>query len=337
MSDGNRKRDRLSASERAGSELEEMGLRLEEWPDATSGISDVREITIEDLWQKFVFARSGEQPESHAEREALALRLIQQLRSEYNEALLKGRGDEALHALQEATIIWHLLASMIGSFLLWPTERVLSAGSVELNAGEELCLHTHAAEDLAVPAVEAVARAFRVSQAVLLQFAPKVFKIIDPVAVLMPRRVLTHLGQSVYALLEQDDLLAPDRDKMQIRALEHVAFLQGQRFTKGAAQSQVAEALGVKERTLRNWEPTQRRRLSESAELIVLELALEVAMEAGRVTIQGGPVRSTAVAEYLEQVTAEPLEQFGQKYRECFASLPEFPDGIGKKGMALLP
>lgn len=102
---------------------------------------------------------------------------------------------------------------------------------------------------------------------------------------------------------------------MQVRALEHVAFLHGRGFTKEEARLRVAEAMDQSDAALRNWASVLRLDTGTSD---YLDDALETAKQAGRLIREGAQVTSSELTEFLESVEAEPLERFGQRYRAHF-------------------
>lgn len=303
---------------------------------AAANEADRHESNLDKLWNAFVFEKAGERAESIAEREALALRVLQQLRNEVKEALRDRRGEAALRALRDANAAWQLLASSLGEFLLGEDED--ETGGSQFSSVEDLGRHYRNRVEGYLGASFAGARARIQLIAKILggQLPAKIEDFysdlvpgeqsVDPVAVLLPRDLLVRLSDALVALNygEQHSMVLPiqgekrdrawTRQLMQLEALDYVAFLEGQGTTKTDARFLVSEAIGKSPDTLRQWERDCRRSFPA---FLSIDKDLEIAREAGLLTQKGLPATNGLVARFVEHVTEQSLEEFGRIYRSA--------------------
>jgi hypothetical protein len=241
---------------------------------------------------------------SREEREAMTLNLLQYLRTS-DEA--EGEGDEKKNGIALAHQLWALLASQIGEWL-W------KAGL------PEHILHADMPDR------------FHLQSLLKWQMAgimPSHIRGIDPVPVLLPRPLFEKLCNGLAALDkgEVQELFEPTRtgrhgqawtwDSMRVRALEYVAFLNGQGVVKDIARRRVANAMGIGSiETLKTWEKTGSDLRSN---VHSLDYRIDAAKDAGRIEYQGrsDTDESPAVAA-REELLEETPEAFGLRYKQMF-------------------
>jgi hypothetical protein len=153
---------------------------------------------------------------------------------------------------------------------------------------------------------------------------------VDPVPVLLPRRLLIELRTALAALDEGEthDIVRPavtgrhddawTWDQMRATALEHVAFLHGQGLTKQIARQRVAARMDIPPNSLRDWERTPQLMLNYATAFDAGNLKTILDDNPKHAEGDGKTVDSGALARLHQFRSDPPLADFGQTYKERF-------------------
>jgi len=154
---------------------------------------------------------------------------------------------------------------------------------------------------------------------------------IDPVPVLLPRRLFICLKDALEALDkgEVHSVFQPTAegrhgepwtwDKMRARAVEHVVFLHGQGVQLRIARQRVGTAMKVSPETLRQWERDQS--LGANVETARKAGAYKARLDANPKHYEddGQSVDAHVLALFIA-FRDEPLAAFGERYRQRFGT-----------------
>lgn len=282
------------------------------------------------LWESYVYERRREMPDSAAERLVDAMARLAQLRN-FDEAFRRVDEDwdqvsddlrkrvggregarlRAEHNRQQARAIWSLVTA---DAIDWAWT------GFPINCDQDV---SEAVRDR----VEIGWQLDRAEE----QFPPQHRPAFDRVLVSLPRDTARRLGDALRALTEGEvaPLLAPassgrrgrawTRDRLRLRAIEHVLFLVGQGFTKAAARKRVSMATGAPEETLRAWEERDLPRVDPVNSGVRMDLAQragEYAVDLASGAIGEDATVDAYVGHFVQEIEAEPLHAFGRRYQE---------------------
>lgn len=167
---------------------------------------------------------------------------------------------------------------------------------------------------------------------------------VDPTTMVLPRWLYQRLINALDALQVGDvhDFVAPKSNgkhsapwawyQFRVRALQHVAFLNGKGVGKMKAREQVAQAMKVSPKTLREWEGDCKEVVED------VEGHVALAYQAGQLAVAKefdpsyaeGSVNSELLFIYKGLAIIEPLVDFGRQYRERYGNRHHTPDSAGK-------
>jgi hypothetical protein len=267
----------------------------------------------ENLWEAYVYRFVSARPTTSEEKQAAALHVLQLHREIYAKAKVSEDKERKLKVLGSLNVVWQLLSHEAGSWVLD------AIGDIVPDVSDR-----------------------QVMLLALLKFqeplGPETHRpALDPLSLLIPRALATELSDAIEALSkgETTPLLTPrysarhgnawTRDRMRLRALEHVAFLEGQGFATGIARARVSAAMRkVSPETLRDWRKRECRQTIPD-----LDECLQSATAAGRLATRlcddpefgsraGESIDSGHMHLLNELLKSEPLPQFGRRYTEMF-------------------
>jgi hypothetical protein len=251
---------------------------------------------LESLWQSYVYDLPLPKKESRSEAAIQALLAFKEIMTRSKEE------EKRLNVFGHAIVVWNLLANEIGSWLL-------------------------DALPLASDGLDSQSRLFELLSYQTPSGPPTHRHALGTVGLLVPRALAEELRASVTAFVsgETHNMLKekPRRwtqNQMRRRALEHVWFLVGQKYTQEKAREIVGAAMGnVPAGTLREWEARPhgsmadlkwRRQSARAAGKLKLEL--ECGSEAD------GPIDAHALHTMNILLKQNPLQRFGAEYKRIF-------------------
>jgi len=262
------------------------------------------------LWEAYVFPFVELKPADSAGRQRAALEVLQMLQAV---GASETNPERRMIIYEKASVVWQLLAGEVGC---WMSTIDPSAGLFE-NIGDDP-LQEQARLRALVSLQDAVA-------------PPAHRGAMDPVALMLPRRLFNNLLRALRALRdgEVQPILAPTKsgrhnepwshDQARLRAVEHVCFIEGQGVAKGIARARVQAATKIARETLREWETEFGHgkflsRLSLARSTGALQQKLIADPEFGK---RDGDILDAHEFDLLVELTRrEPLAAFGVSYRQ---------------------
>jgi len=268
---------------------------------------------LDELWDAYVLkVPDVDAPAEAQDRILLAVEMLHMLRTLYDEAAQADDEDRAMHTAARGRMVWQLISLEFGDWLIDG-----SGLSRRLTLAEGWEEHERVA--------------LKYILAIHAELGPHPHRpALDPTPVLIPRWLLQKLAGALEALEEGEthDIVRPvargrhgdawSKDRMRAGAVEHVAYLHGQGFTKEIAQQRVAGRMGIPPTTLRDWERDE-----------AIKGGCEAAYAAGKLKIifdddpeyaegDGNSVDSGALARLIQFRSEPSLAEFGRAYREKF-------------------
>lgn len=281
----------------------------------------------ESLWEAYVYSWLNTKPTTDAERYQAALDVIAMFR-EYH-ALAEKESDDTkmMFAISRANAAFQLLAADV---IRWTVScpKLPDFFATDSWQGKE----ENALFDYLVDTQDNLPTSHK--------------NAVDPVTMILPRWLYQRLVNALDALKVGDvhDFVSPEPGgkhsapwgwyQFRVRALQHVAYLNGKGVGKMKAREQVAQAMKISPKTLREWE-------GECKEVVEgVEKHLAWAHEAGRFAVKreldpgyaknDGNSVDTEVLHVYKEMAIENLAAFGKKYRERYGNRHHTPDSAVK-------